>query len=178
MHGVHFIWISIMGNNNFDTDFRVGHGYDVHKIVRPKMRPLIICGTEIMADFSLEAHSDGDVALHALADALLGAIGLGDIGQHFPDTDVTHKGRNSMTFIDEIVAMLHARCYVISNVDMTIIAQKPKLISYMSKMKQTLARRLLVSESRVNIKATTSEKLGFAGREEGVCAHAVVLIKK
>ena len=156
-------------------DYRIGHGYDVHKLVSG--RKLILCGVEIPHEKGLLGHSDADVAVHALMDALLGAEGLGDIGRHFPDTDDAYKGISSLELLKRVKALLDARHCALANADITIIAQAPKLAPYLDKMRDTIAQTLGVPEALINVKATTEEHLGFTGREEGISAHAVVLLK-
>ena len=155
---------------------RIGHGFDVHQFERDK--PLILCGVLIPYEFGLKAHSDGDVAIHALCDAMLGALALGDIGQHFPDTEDQNKNRPSQEFLLEINKLLAKQQYQISNLDLTIVLQLPKLAPFISKMKTKLASILSLNEYQVNIKATTTEYLGYIGRKEGIAAHAVVLLNK
>ena len=154
---------------------RVGQGYDVHKLVEG--RKLILCGVEIPHSLGLLGHSDADVALHALMDAMLGAAGLGDIGRHFPDSDDKYKGISSMLLLQNVSEKIKESGYSVSNADVTIIAQKPKLAGFIGKMQENIADVLGVDISRVNVKATTTEKLGFEGREEGISAYAVVLLK-
>lgn len=155
---------------------RIGHGYDVHKFA--KNRPLIIGGETIPHTHGLEAHSDGDVLIHAICDALLGAAGLWDIGHHFPDTDASFKNIDSRELLRRVINDLADRGWQVSNIDSTVIAQAPKLAPFIPAMRATLAQDLDVDVDAVNVKATTTEKLGFAGREEGIAAHAVVLIMK
>lgn len=155
---------------------RVGQGYDVHKLVEG--RKCIICGVEIPFDRGLMGHSDADVALHALSDALLGAAALGDIGRHFPDTDPKFEGADSRVLLRNVVCLIREKGYEVVNADVTIIAQKPKMMPYIEKMRENVAADLGVSLDEVNIKATTTEKLGFEGREEGISSMAVVLIDK
>ncbi len=154
---------------------RIGQGYDVHKLV--KGRELILCGEKIAYELGLLGHSDADVALHALCDAILGAAGLGDIGRHFPDTDSRFKGISSMILLKETVELAKRAGYSLVNADVTIIAQKPKLSGYIEKMRLNVADALGVGIQDINIKATTTEKLGFEGRGEGISALAVVLMK-
>ena len=154
---------------------RIGMGYDVHRLVEG--RKLILCGVEIPYEKGLLGHSDADVALHAIMDALLGAAALGDIGKHFPDTDPAYEGASSMKLLKEVKKLLDEHCFVIENIDATIIAQRPKLLPYMEEMKKNVASALGLTGDRVNIKATTTEKLGFEGRGEGISATAVVLLK-
>ncbi|MED5509987.1 MAG: 2-C-methyl-D-erythritol 2,4-cyclodiphosphate synthase [Pseudomonadota bacterium] len=155
---------------------RIGHGYDVHRFA--ENRPLIIGGVTIPHSHGLEAHSDGDVLIHAISDALLGAAGLWDIGHHFPDTDQAFKNIDSRVLLRRVMADLFERGWVVNNVDATVIAQAPKLAPFIPEMKSLLASDMAVSEDEVNIKATTTEKLGFTGRKEGIAAHAVVLLRK
>ncbi len=157
-------------------NFRIGHGYDVHKLV--KERRLVIGGIEIEHELGLLGHSDADVLLHAIMDALIGAMGLGDIGKHFPDTDEKYKGISSVSLLSSVYGLLNENGYSVVNVDATVVAQKPKLSPYIEKMRSNVSFLLNISEEAVNIKATTEEKLGFTGREEGISAHAVVLIEK
>ena len=156
--------------------FRVGSGYDVHKLV-PE-RKLILCGVQVPYELGLLGHSDADVALHALMDALLGAAAMGDIGKHFPDTDERFKGADSMQLTLHVKKLLQEEGWQVNNVDVTIIAQRPKLAGYIAKMRANVAKVLDVAESVVNIKATTTEKLGFTGRGEGIAAEAVASIVK
>ena len=163
-----------MENNMRFPQLRVGCGYDVHKLVEE--RKLIICGVEVPYELGLLGHSDADVALHALMDALLGAAALGDIGKHFPDTDERFKGADSMKLTEYVVGLLAERGWQINNVDVTIIAQRPKLASFIPAMRTQVARVLGVEEEAVNVKATTTEKLGFTGRGEGIASEAVASI--
>ena len=156
------------------ADIRIGHGYDVHRLVEG--RRLIIGGVDIPHEKGLLGHSDADVLIHALMDALLGAVGKGDIGKHFPDTDGEFKDISSMNLLVRVKKMLDEDGAVVSNADMTLIMQKPKVAGYIEKMKENISFALGVDKTRINIKATTEEHLGFTGREEGVCAHAVVLL--
>ena len=155
---------------------RIGHGYDVHRLVEG--RKLILGGVEIPYEKGLDGHSDADVLVHALMDALLGAAALGDIGRLFPDTDPAFKGIDSLILLDHVRNALAEKGYSVSNADMTIIAQRPKLAPYIPQMKQTIADRLGVSADQVNVKATTEEHLGFTGSGEGIAAHAVCLIER
>lgn len=155
---------------------RIGHGYDVHRLVEG--RKLILCGVEVPHTLGLLGHSDADVALHALMDALLGAAALGDIGRHFPDTDPTYAGADSARLLDHVVALLQARGYAVGNADITIICQRPKLKDYIEAMRKTVAAHLLVDEDCVNVKATTTEKLGFEGEGLGISCHAVACIER
>lgn len=163
-----------MENNMRFPQLRVGCGYDVHKLVEE--RRLILCGVEVPYELGLLGHSDADVALHALMDALLGAAALGDIGKHFPDTDERFKGADSMKLTEHVVGLLAERGWQINNVDVTIIAQRPKLASFIPAMRAQVARVLGVEEEAVNVKATTTEKLGFTGRGEGIASEAVASI--
>jgi len=153
---------------------RVGQGYDVHCLV--ENRDLILCGVNIPYEKGLLGHSDADVALHALSDALLGAAALGDIGKHFPDTDPKFKGASSVLLLEEVVRKVKEKGFFIENADVTIIAQRPKLSPYIEKMRENVANSLGIDIDRVNIKATTTEKLGFEGRGEGISSMAVVLL--
>ena len=154
---------------------RIGHGYDVHRLVED--RKLILCGVEIPYEKGLLGHSDADVALHALSDALLGAAALGDIGKHFPDTDEKYKGADSRVLLREVVKMIADRGFAVENADLTIVAQRPKLAGYIEQMRENIAADLEIELSCVSVKATTTEKLGFEGRGEGISATAVVLLK-
>nr|WP_293554100.1 2-C-methyl-D-erythritol 2,4-cyclodiphosphate synthase [Phascolarctobacterium sp.] len=163
-----------MENKVSFPQLRVGCGYDVHKLVQD--RRLILCGVDVPYELGLLGHSDADVALHALMDALLGAAALGDIGKHFPDTDERFKGADSMKLTEHVVGLLAERGWQINNVDVTIIAQRPKLASFIPAMRANVARVLGVEEDAVNVKATTTEKLGFTGRGEGIASEAVASI--
>ena len=156
--------------------FRVGSGYDVHRLTQN--RKLILCGVEVPYELGLDGHSDADVAVHALMDALLGAAALGDIGKHFPDTDDRFKGADSMKLLEHVLTLLKERCWRVNNADVTIIAQKPKLAGYISAMRDNLAKAMGLKADAVNVKATTTEKLGFTGRGEGIAAEAVVSLIK
>ena len=155
---------------------RIGHGYDVHRLVEG--RDLILGGVKIEYEKGLLGHSDADVLLHAVSDALLGAAGLRDIGYHFPDTDMRYKGADSRVLLREVKNKLDAAGYRISNVDVTMIAQRPKLRPHIEKMEANIATAVGVDVSRVNVKATTEEKLGFTGTEEGMACHAVCLLEE
>ena len=155
---------------------RIGHGYDVHKFGGEG--PITIGGVSIDNEQGLLAHSDGDVLIHALCDALLGAAALGDIGKHFPDTDNAYAGADSRGLLRDVIARLHNLGYELVNADMTIVAQAPKMAPHIATMQQLLAEDCAVDTDQINVKATTTEKLGFAGRKEGIAAHAVVLITK
>ena len=156
--------------------FRVGTGFDVHALV--ENRPLILAGVQIPYAKGLLGHSDADVALHALMDALLGAAGKGDIGKHFPDTDAKFEGADSRRLLRTVVEMLQKDGWQVNNADVTIIAQKPKLAPFIAAMRTLVAQDLGILEEAVNIKATTTEKLGFTGRGEGIAAEAVASIIK
>lgn len=155
---------------------RVGHGYDVHKLVED--RKLIIGGVEIPHSKGLLGHSDADVLAHAICDALLGAAALGDIGKHFPDNDDRYKDVDSLVLLEKVCELIRNKGYEISNVDSTILAQAPKLRPYIDEMRSKLAQAMQLDIDEVSVKATTEEKLGFTGREEGIAAHAVVLLMK
>ena len=156
--------------------FRIGQGFDVHQLVEG--RPLIIGGITIPYEKGLLGHSDADVLLHTVADACLGAVGEGDIGKHFPDTDPAFKDADSAKLLIHVWSIVKAKGYEIGNIDCTIIAQKPKMLPYISEMRARIAELLETSESNVNVKATTTEKLGFTGRGEGIAAQVAVLLKK
>jgi 2-C-methyl-D-erythritol 2,4-cyclodiphosphate synthase len=158
------------------TDIRIGHGYDVHAFKEGDH--LMLGGVRVPHDRAFKAHSDGDVLIHALCDALLGAAALGDIGRHFPDTDPRYAGADSRALLRDVRQLLEEGGWLVGNVDCTVIAQAPKLAPHVESMREHLAADLAVDVSRVNVKATTTERLGFAGREEGVAAHAVVLIER
>lgn len=155
---------------------RIGHGYDVHAFGDGDH--IMLCGVRIAHQNGLVAHSDGDIALHALTDALLGALALGDIGRHFPDDDPTFEGADSRQLLRQVVALVKARGFALGNADLTIIAQAPKLASHIAAMRQNLSEDLGGDIDQINVKATTTEKLGFVGREEGIAVHAVVLLKE
>jgi len=155
---------------------RIGHGYDVHKF--SDGGPLVIGGVNVPHTHGLEAHSDGDVLIHAICDALLGAAGLWDIGHHFPDTSDEFKDIDSRVLLRRVVLDIAGRGWNVNNIDSTVIAQAPKLAPYIPLMRELLADDLAIHVDAVNIKATTTEKLGFAGRKEGIAAHAVVLLTK
>lgn len=155
-------------------NIRVGQGFDVHQLVEG--RPLIIGGVHIPYEKGLLGHSDADVLLHTISDALLGAIGEGDIGKHFPDTDPDYKGADSYILFQKVWQLAKKKGYSLGNIDATIITQKPKMAPYISRMVDRIAEALEVDVNRINVKATTTEKLGFTGREEGIAAQAVVLL--
>lgn len=150
---------------------RVGMGYDVHKLVEG--RDLIIGGVKIPHTLGLLGHSDADVLLHAIMDALLGAAALGDIGKHFPDTDPQYKGISSVKLLEHVAKLIAEKGYVVENIDATIIAQKPKMRSYITEMEQNIAKALGIDESQINVKATTEEGLGFTGTEQGISSQAI-----
>lgn len=155
---------------------RIGHGYDVHRLVEE--RKLILGGVEIPYEKGLLGHSDADVLAHAVMDALLGAAALGDIGKHFPDTDMRYKGADSIKLLEHVTSLLDEKGYYTENIDCTIIAQRPKLAPYIPLMKQRLAEAAGLDSDCVNVKATTEEKLGFTGEGLGIACHAVALIEK
>jgi len=155
---------------------RIGHGYDVHRLVPD--RRLILGGVDIPYSLGLLGHSDADVLLHAICDAILGALALGDIGKHFPDTDPAYKGISSLKLLREVVALAQGKGYGIGNLDATVIAQQPKLAPHIRAMVENIAAACSTDISRVNVKATTTEELGFEGRGEGISAHAVVLLQR
>jgi len=153
---------------------RIGHGYDVHRLVEE--RKLILGGVEVPYERGLLGHSDADVLTHAVMDALLGAAALGDIGQHFPDTDPAYKGADSLKLLDHVMELLAEKGWCVGNVDATVIAQRPKLAGFIPAMRANLAARMGVSPEQVNVKATTEEKLGFTGAGLGIAVHAVALL--
>ena len=155
---------------------RIGHGYDVHKLV--PCRDLILGGVKIEYHLGLLGHSDADVLLHAVSDALLGAAGLGDIGKHFPDTDPQYKGADSLILLRSVAEKVAAKGYRVSNVDVTMIAQAPKLRPHIPQMEQNIASALQIDLDRVNVKATTEEHLGFTGEGLGMACHAVCLLEE
>ena len=156
--------------------FRIGQGYDVHKLVED--RELWLCGVKVAHSHGLLGHSDADVAIHALCDALLGAAALRDIGYHFPDTDPKYKGADSKLLLKEVVRLVKENGYEIGNVDVTIIAQSPKLKGYIEQMRETLAMVMGIPTDSVSVKATTTESLGFEGRKEGISSLAVALLEQ
>ena len=158
------------------ADFRIGHGYDVHRLTEG--RRLVLGGVNIPYEYGLLGHSDADVLLHAVMDAMLGSLALGDIGRHFPDTDERYEGVSSIKLLEAVVEMLRDKGYKVSNLDATLILQKPKVMPYVETMRANIARSLGVDVSCVNVKATTEEHLGFTGRGEGISAHAVVIVEK
>ncbi len=155
---------------------RIGHGYDVHKLVEG--RKLILGGIEVPHTLGLLGHSDADVLTHAIMDSILGAAALGDIGQHFPDHDDRYLGADSTELLRHVMELIREKGYRIGNLDATIIAQKPKLMSYLPQMRKKLAEVMEISEDRLNLKATTEEHLGFTGRQEGISAHCVCLLEE
>lgn len=159
-----------------NMDYRIGHGYDVHRL--QEGLELWLGGIQVPHNKGCVAHSDGDAPIHALCDAILGALAMGDIGKHFPDTSDKYKNIDSKILLEEVMKMAEKEGYQIGNADITIVLQKPKIAPYIDKMRTILATLMKTDEQRVSVKATTSENLGFAGREEGVEAHAVVLLRK
>ncbi|MCG8515346.1 MAG: 2-C-methyl-D-erythritol 2,4-cyclodiphosphate synthase [Halanaerobiales bacterium] len=151
---------------------RVGIGFDVHPLVRGET--LIIGGVHIPAERGLQGHSDADVLTHALIDAILGALGRGDLGQHFPDTEEEYKGINSLLLLERVFSLMQADCYRINNIDLVIMAQVPKMSPYYEEIKRNYAQVLELNHTQINLKATTTERLGFIGREEGIAAQAIV----
>lgn len=156
--------------------YRVGMGYDVHKLVTG--RKLILGGVEIQHDLGLLGHSDADVLLHAIKDAILGAAALGDIGRHFPDTDEAYKGISSMVLLSKVKDLILKEGYKVNNIDATIAAQQPKIAPYIKDMNENIAQTLKIEVSQVNVKATTTEGLGFVGNKEGIAAYAIVSLIK
>ena len=155
---------------------RIGHGYDVHRLVPD--RKLILGGVDIPYEKGLLGHSDADVLLHAVSDSLLGAAGLGDIGRHFPDTDPKYKGADSLALLREVYRKVSEKGFRVGNIDVTMIAQKPKLKDFIPRMRENIAAAVNVTPDRVNVKATTEEKLGFTGSGEGMACHAVCLLEE
>lgn len=164
----------ITTREDLETEMRIGTGYDVHRLVEG--RPLVLCGEQIPYEKGLLGHSDADVALHALMDAMLGAAGLGDIGKHFPDTDERYRGISSMKLLQKTAELLREAGYFLGNADITIIAQRPKIAGYIPKMRANIAEIMNCDENKINIKGTTTEKLGFVGREEGIASEAVCIL--
>ena len=160
-----------MGKN-----FRIGHGFDVHRFRRG--RKLILGGVQIPHDMGLAGHSDADVLLHALINALLGALGEGDIGMHFPDSDPRYKGISSVKLLDTALGLMRRKGFKLVNADVTLVAQRPKLAPHYAAMRKSVARRFKVGENKINIKATTTERLGWAGEGKGMAATAVVLLSR
>lgn len=161
-------------NSHSKLPFRIGHGFDVHAFNEGDH--IMLAGVRIEHSHGLLAHSDGDVAIHAICDALLGSIGAGDIGRHFPDCDAQYKNIESRVLLEKVYQKVIQEGYVLSNLDVTIVAQAPKLSSYIDSMCETISSLLGVQKNQVNIKATTTEKLGYAGRKEGIAVHAVCLV--
>lgn len=157
-------------------DFRVGFGYDTHQLAPG--RELWLGGIRIAHEMGLDGHSDADVLLHAVCDALLGAVGLGDIGQHFPNTDPAWKGADSKRLLEAVVRLLHGHGWRVGNVDCTLVMERPKVMPHAPAMRAAMAPLLQVAEDAVSIKATTNERMGFVGREEGACAYAVALVHR
>ena len=155
---------------------RIGFGFDIHKLVEG--RKLILGGVEILFERGLLGHSDADVLLHAITDALLGALALGDIGQHFPDSDPEYKDASSRVLLKHCYQLILEKGFKLSNLDATIVAERPKLIKFIPQIRETIAKDLMLDLSQVSVKATTSEKMGFVGREEGISSTAVVLLKE
>ncbi len=152
--------------------FRIGFGYDAHRLI--KGRPLILGGVEIPHSLGLLGHSDADVLIHAVMDAIIGALGKGDIGQHFPDTDPAYEGADSLFLLKDVMGLANRNSFGVNNLDATIVAEKPKLISHVPAMKKNLAHVLDTPLNQINIKATTTEGMGFCGRQEGIAAYAVI----
>jgi 2-C-methyl-D-erythritol 2,4-cyclodiphosphate synthase len=155
---------------------RIGHGYDAHRFTEG--RPLVIGGVDVPFDRGLAAHSDGDVLIHAVCDAVLGALGLGDIGKHFPDTNDAYAGIDSRILLGKVAASMRTGGYSLGNLDVTLIAQVPKMAPFISNMVGNLAADLGADSKRVNVKATTTERMGFTGREEGIACHAVCILEQ
>lgn len=155
---------------------RIGYGYDVHQL--KEGRPLILGGVKIPFELGLDGHSDADVLLHAITDALLGAFALGDIGQHFPDTNEEFEGANSRLLLEHVVKLIANEGYCVGNIDATVVAERPKLAKYIPEMRQFIAEDLQVDIGKVSVKATTSEKMGFEGKGKGISARAVALLKE
>lgn len=155
---------------------RIGHGYDVHRLIQG--RKLILGGVDIPYEKGLDGHSDADVLVHAIMDSIIGALALGDIGLHFPDTDVSYKNINSLILAQKTADLLTEKGYIISNIDATLIMQEPKVRPYIDQMRKNIATVYGIALSQINVKATTEEKLGFTGEKKGIAAHAVCLIEK
>lgn len=168
--------IKITTKEDLPLEIRIGHGYDVHRLEED--RQLVICGVSIPFEKGLQGHSDADVAVHALMDALLGAAGMPDIGNLFPDNDDAYKGISSILLLKEVCNKLREEGWHLGNADMTIMAQRPKMAPYIEKMRETVAQTMGVEKSLINVKATTTEKLGFVGREEGIAAEAVCILNR
>ena len=155
-------------------DIRIGQGYDVHKLV--PSRPLVLGGVTVPYEYGLLGHSDADVLLHAVMDALLGAVAAGDIGKHFPDTDPRYSGVSSMKLLSEVLSLVAEKGYAVGNIDATVVAQKPKLSPYIAVMRESIAHAVGLTTDHISVKATTEEGLGFTGNGEGIAAHAVALL--
>jgi 2-C-methyl-D-erythritol 2,4-cyclodiphosphate synthase len=155
---------------------RIGHGYDIHRMVEG--RKLILGGVEIPFQKGLDGHSDADVLLHAVCDALLGSLSLGDIGIHFPDQDPQFKGISSLELLGRVSSLVKEKGFTVGNIDVTVVAQQPKLSGYISQMRENIAQTLEIDKEKISIKATTTEGLGFVGKGEGIAAHAVALVEK
>lgn len=158
------------------SEMRIGHGFDVHEFMRGKF--IIMGGVKIPYVKAFKAHSDGDVLIHAVCDALLGAAALGDIGQHFPDTDPQYRGISSRILLVQVITMLRWKGFTLGNLDITIVAEEPKMVPHIDNIRKNLAEDTQTDMSRINVKATTTEKLGYIGREEGIAVHCVALIQK
>ena len=156
--------------------FRIGHGYDVHRLTEG--RPLIIGGVNIPHEAGLLGHSDADVLVHAIMDSMLGALALGDIGKHFPDTDERYKGADSIELLKQVAKIIGTNGYSVANIDSTILAQAPKMAPHIEQMRKNVADAIGIDVSRVSVKATTEEKLGFTGEKKGIAAHAVCLLTR
>lgn len=156
--------------------FRIGHGYDVHRLTEG--RPLIIGGVNIPHEVGLLGHSDADVLVHAIMDSMLGALALGDIGKHFPDTDERYKGADSIELLRQVAKIIGTNGYSVANIDSTILAQAPKMAPHIEQMRKNVADAIGIDVSRVSVKATTEEKLGFTGEKKGIAAHAVCLLTR
>ena len=156
--------------------FRIGHGYDVHRLTEG--RPLIIGGVNITHEAGLLGHSDADVLVHAIMDSMLGALALGDIGKHFPDTDERYKGADSIELLRQVAKIIGTNGYSVANIDSTILAQAPKMAPHIDQMRKNVADAIGIDVSRVSVKATTEEKLGFTGEKKGIAAHAVCLLTR
>jgi len=156
--------------------FRIGQGYDVHRLV--KGRKLVLGGVEIPSEYGLDGHSDADVLLHAICDAMLGALSLGDIGQHFPDTDPRYKNVSSLELLKATDDVIRKQGFTVSNIDSTVVLESPKLATYIPQIRERIAAEIGLLPESVSVKATTSEKIGFVGKLEGASAHAIVMLKK
>ena len=159
-----------------EENYRIGHGYDVHKLQRGEK--FMIGGIEINHEKGAVGHSDADIAIHVICDSILGAVSEGDIGKHFPDTDEKYKGVDSKELLTEVMKILKKKSFEVNNIDVTVLLQKPKLRNHIEKMIDTLSAVMKIDKKKLSIKATTTEGLGFVGREEGVAAHCITLIKK